>query len=721
MLAGVLVLGAGATALWLAPKLARRPNVVLVTLDTFRPDHLGVEGYPFARTPNLDRFANQGFRFRHCWSSVPITLPSHSTILTGRSPVVHGARDNGIYTLGPENETLAERLGLAGYRTAAFVSSFPLRRRFGVDQGFQVYDDNLGAEGVLWGETPPAAGDELLDQRPGDATMSAALAWLRAREKAAPFFLWVHLFDAHQPYDPPSPYKETFSGHPYDGEIAFIDEQFGRLVAELDALGLRDHTVVIVTGDHGEGLGDHGEITHAMLTYDSTMRVPLLMQVPGASATGGIVDQPVGLVDLFATTLDLAGLTIPRESEGRSLVPLLRAGDTGDIGDPWRSPPLYFESEAGANGFGWARLVGIRSGRFKYIRGVREELYDVASDPGERTNLVAARAAELAEMRRLLAGYLQRTALAAQPLSSRLQQTAESRARLAALGYVAANAAPTPEPGALGQGLDPAAHIELINDWSAAREALSRGDFERAQDRLSHLLQYEPDNPSVLIIQGVLYARTGRDALAAALLERALPRAVKDFGAQAVLADVYRRLGQPGKSLQVLERCADLDPLQRPAYLISIAVLKRSLGDLDGALAAVQEAARLAPERSEPRWLEGTLRVRRGELDKAEIAFGQAIAISPAEARYRQNLAALYLDQGRTAAAVEEARRAVQLSPEYPEGRYILGLALLRDGETAEGRKALEDLARSLPDSKVARAALDLLANSPSTQASPVR
>ena len=563
-----------------------------MTLDTFRPDHLGVEGHPGARTPHLDRFANEGFRFRRCWASAPITLPSHATVMTGLSPAVHGARDNGIYALPAESETLAERLAPAGYETAAFVSSFPLRRRFGLDQGFQVYDDDMDAGRVPWGEAPPSAKDELLDQRPADATVSAAVDWLRAGTTRSPFFLWIHLFDAHQPYEPPSPYRETFAGNPYDGEIAFVDEQFGRLIAELDARGLRGKTAVIVTGDHGEGLGDHGEITHAMLTYDSTMRVPLLMQVPHSPVTSGIVDRPVGLVDLFATMLDLAGLGRPDESEGRSLLPRLR--EPADD-DPWHSPPLYFESEAGANGFGWARLVGIRSGRFKYIRAVREELYDVASDPQERTNLVADRPVELAEMRRLLAAYLQRAAARAQPRSTRLAQTAESRARLAALGYVTADAAPAPEPGELGQGLDPVDHVDIINDWSVARESLSRGELRPRPGPVVASAPIRIGQSEPAIMQGVLYARTGRDAEAAAVLERALPRAVKDIGAQAELASVYRRLGAAGEEPPAARA---LRRPRRPSatpVLISIAVLRRSIGDLDGALAVIQESTGWRP------------------------------------------------------------------------------------------------------------------------------
>jgi arylsulfatase A-like enzyme/Flp pilus assembly protein TadD len=708
---------AGAAGAYFLGRPARRANVVLVTLDTFRPDHLGVEGHAGAHTPNLDRFANEGVRFRRCFSAAPVTLPSHSSIMTGVSPAVHGARDNGLYVLSPENDTLAELLQRNGYRTAAFVSSFPLRRRFGIDQGFQLFDDDLDAGRVRWSEAPPTVKDELLDQRSGDATMSAALGWLRQVGRERPFFLWIHLFDAHQPYEPPSPYKETFTKEPYDGEVAFVDEQFGRLTAELDALGLRRDTAVVVTGDHGEGLGDHGEVTHAMLTYDSTMRVPLLMRVPRLP-TGRVVEEPVGLVDLFATVLDVAGVTTPA-SEGTSVLPLLRR--SGPSADPWRAQALYFESEAGANGFGWAKLSGMRSGRWKYIRGAREELYDISTDPGEKTNLLADqdRAGDLATMRALLDRYLSRATPRAQPASTRLQQTAETRARLAALGYVSG-----PEGGAgddPARAPDPTAHVNIINDWSAAREAIGGKDYDRATDRMARLLRYEPDNPSLLIMQGVLYSRTGRDADAIAMFERALPRAIKDAGAQAELADVYRRMGQPAKSIEALERCADLDPLQKPAYLISIAALKRSMGDLDGALAAARESARLAPERSEPHWMEGTLWVRRGDLAQAEQAFRRALAISPAEPRYHQNLAALHVDQGRAAEAVTEARAALKLAPEYPEARYVLGLALIRTGEMEAGRRELEQLVRALPGSRLAKAASEELASPGAAATAPGR
>ncbi len=300
------------------------PNVILVTIDTMRPDHMGCEGYEGARTPNLDAFAASGFHFLRCTTPVPITLPAHTSILTGTTPLYHGVHDNTVYKVAPSNLTLAEILSESGYDTAGFISGVPLIREFQIDQGFAKYDDDLEVDDLYsWSPGRGSDGATQMEERKADATTAAAIRWLR-EEAREPFFLWVHYFDPHQSYDPPPPYGDLFYDRPYDGEIAFVDEQFGRLLAAVDDEDMSRRTSVVVTGDHGEGLGEHGELTHAMLTYDSTLRVPLIMQLVGEDSGGDRLTDEVQLTDIAPTILDHVGLEVPAVMQGVSLVPRLR-------------------------------------------------------------------------------------------------------------------------------------------------------------------------------------------------------------------------------------------------------------------------------------------------------------------------------------------------------------------------------------------------------------
>ena len=291
----------------------RHPNVVLVTIDTLRADHVGSYGNAAAATPNLDALAARGVRFQTAVAHVPLTGPSHASILTGLTPLAHGFRDNGGYALGTAVKTAAEDFRAAGYRTAAFVSGFPLDRRFGFDRGFETYDDHL-PRGNDRRRTPYV-------ERRGDATTDAVLRWFSAPPApAAPFFLWVHYYDPHAPYEPPGELAGRFRDAPYDGEIAFVDTQLGRLVQALEQKGAMAGTVLLVTADHGESLGEHGEGTHGIFVYDATLRVPFILAGPGVAAGRAAATVARG-IDVLPTLLDYAGLSASPALEGRSLRP----------------------------------------------------------------------------------------------------------------------------------------------------------------------------------------------------------------------------------------------------------------------------------------------------------------------------------------------------------------------------------------------------------------
>ncbi|MHC4773857.1 MAG: sulfatase, partial [Planctomycetota bacterium] len=358
------------------PGAARGKNLLLITLDTLRADRLGCYGYDLAETPVIDRLADEGVRFAHAVSAVPMTLPAHCTIMTGLYPPTHGVRDNGLFRLAGEHATLAELLQQHDYETAAFLAAFVLDARYGLDQGFNHYDDDLTLRHRL--PTPTAPHNP---QRPADAVVDAALAWLNAHdagEADRPYFLWVHLFDPHLPYTPPEPFRSRYADRPYDGEVAFVDEQVGRLIATVEALGLADRTVTVLVGDHGEGLGDHGEDTHRHLVYESTMRVPLIIHAPGIVSPGLVIDEAaVGIVDLMPTILDLLGLDAVESCDGRSAL-------AGGL-DPERV--LYIETLSPQLNDGWAPLYGLRRVADKYIDAPGPEYYDLTADPAELNNL----------------------------------------------------------------------------------------------------------------------------------------------------------------------------------------------------------------------------------------------------------------------------------------------------------------------------------------------
>ena len=357
------------------PPPAPPSNLLLITLDTVRADRLGAYGAAGAATPALDGMARAGVRFEQAIAAAPLTLPSHATILTGLPPTRHGLRHNGAGRLADPIDTLAERLRAAGYDTAAFVGAFVLDRRFGLDQGFALYDDEIPR-----GATAP----HLEAERPASAVVERALGWLAERE-GRPFFAWVHLYDPHAPYAPPEPFRSRFPAQPYEGEIAAVDAQVGRLLAEIESRGWSDRTLVAVAGDHGESLGEHGEATHGLLLYEATLRVPLLLRGAGLPA-GGVVRAPVGLTDLGPTLAGLLGRDMAPPQGGRDLSADLRAGREPAPAD------LYSETEY-PRSFGWAALAALRRGGWKLIAGPRPELYDLSLDPDEARDRSASGAA----------------------------------------------------------------------------------------------------------------------------------------------------------------------------------------------------------------------------------------------------------------------------------------------------------------------------------------
>jgi choline-sulfatase len=584
-----------------AVRSAPRPlSVLLVTLDTTRADRLGCYGRTSAATPHLDALAAGGVLFQKAYSHVPLTCPSHTSLLTGRLPTHHGVRDNGGYVLAPDVPTVAERFQAAGHRTAAFVSAFVLDRRFGLARGFATYHDRV----------PPGRaadqGDPSHRAVRAEETVGRAMEWLAA-EPARPFFLWVHLFDPHHPYEPPEPYASRFRDDPYDGEIAYMDAQLGRL---LDAAAARG-ALVAVMGDHGEGLGDHQEVTHSYFIYGNTQHVPLLLSLPGHLPAGASVDGVVRGVDLAPTLLDLAGLPALPEADGTSLVPWLTGRRDGDAG------PAYLESYHPRFWWGAQELLGLRSGRWLFIEAPRPELYDVAADPGERTNLAASHPAELEALRGRL-----RTFNAGGPPTGAARVDAETARNLRALGYLGAG--PAPAAGPLPDAKDNGPVLEAV---TRGHELLERGQTAEA------LVQFE----------------------------QALARNPRSASVRGRVAETLLRLGRSDDAFRVYAEAGEEHPSEET--FLGMAKAREAQKRVDDAVALVRAGRAAFPASTPLAVLESQLLRGQGDAKGAEAAARSAVAIAPADEAARGALVEALVAGRRTAEALEVRLSLAEDSP----------------------------------------------------------
>jgi choline-sulfatase len=687
--------------------VASVPNVVLVTIDTLRADRVGAYGYPAGETATLDRLAREGVLVEDAVVQVPQTRPSHASIMTGRYPYEHGIRDNYSSPLPRTSPTLASVLRGHGWDTAAFIGAYPVARPSGLNRGFTVFDDPFGAG--------DATTRQARTERRGAEVVDHALAWL-GRPRAKPFFLWVHLFDPHAPYEPPSPWRERFAKAPYDGEVAYSDAQLGRLVAWLDAKGLRGRTLVIVTSDHGEGLGEHGEDEHMFFVYDSTLRVPLLFSWPGRLPAGARVRGQFRSVDLFPTVLELVGVTAPPAS-GVSRAAFLRPD--GLIPDN----ESYAETLYPQIHFGYAPLRALRTGGWKYIDAPRPELYRVRDDPGEVRNLAQERASVAGEIRGRLATCDRQAGLA--PVQPALDP--EAAARLAALGYVGGGSA----GGATASGVDPKDRIGEVQAYQRDMRDAMRLYNERKVDAalrlfrrlagfvdipsfnveyyfgrcllekrrfaeaIPHLKKAADMTPTRHTASGLAaapvyawltqaYAGAGQDENALAALQRGLTVAPANPELLRVKGSILLQRGDLAGARLALEKARGIDPTDARLH-VELANLHRNLGDLAVALEEANEALRLDPKSVEGHVARGlALGALRREEDAA-AAFREALQLSPDDADALFYLGAVELRAGRAGAAVRLLSRLVEEAPDYPRGRATLELARGRVVPTSPG------------------------------------
>ena len=620
----------------------RAPDVVLVTIDTLRADRVGVDGGPPGLTPALDALGRQGVVFLDATAHAPLTLPSHASILTGRYPISHGVRDNSGYTLADSVPTLAGLLHGAGYHTAAFVASYVLRGSTGLARGFDVYDDRF--EGIGRAHLTTTT----LEKKAAEVAREAT-GWMKAAPH--PFFLWVHFYDPHAPYDPPPAFAAKFPGRPYEGEIATADFGVSTLLSAI-APDRRAATLVVVTGDHGEGLGEHGELEHGILLYDSTLHVPLIVQ--GAGVGEGIrVERQVRHVDLLPTVAELAGVSVPPSVDGVSLAPLIRRrGPSGvragsesarsGVGpraeNASEAPASYAESRFGELHFGWSPIRSLRDGTWKYIDSPDPELYELTGDRAERENRRAARAETAAGM----AGVLRDLASRDRSLPATAART-DAAERLRALGYVAGR---VELADARGASADPKREIARYEAYVSAFNS------------------------------GLAALETGRAADAEAIFRRLAREHPRAFEAHQYLARALMARHATADAVAELDVAIELGPREPVLYFDSARALADG-GQFDRAFARVAEGRRLDPTSFYGAVAEGLVARAAGDADRAARAFRDAVQMNP-------NLGVAHFELGRIA----ESRGDRDLA------RREYQLALDGDPALAPARRALDQLSR---------------------------
>ena len=511
-------------------------SAVLITLDTTNREALGCYGQALPLTPNLDALARAGVVFEQARTVAPITLPAHAAMLTGLVPLRHGVRDNALVPLAGAAETLAERLSAAGFDCAAFVSAVVLAAPYGLDQGFARYDAPRGSQ--AGGGTAP------LLERPAAETVRAACDWLRARDRARPFFLWVHGFEPHEPYAPPAEFLARAGGNAYLGEVAALDHALGELVRVLDEEHGLDRLVVIVSADHGEALGDHGERTHSVLCYERVLHVPMLLRLPGGARAGTRVADPVCVTDVTPTVLDALGLPVPEGLDGRSLLASAKSRGT------------YFESYTGYLNYGWSPLAGWCENGLKYVHTSAPELYDLRSDPGETTNLAATRTDDVARARAALAELAARPRLEA---DTHVDETLSADVR--ALGYAGAGSASAyPEPLADSDLPAPRTRMDELELFYRALVRHGKGKTAEALADLESVVERNPRNATALnVLASYLYEQKDA-ARALAVLERIPPQAAERATVQDLMGHCLENLARPGEALAHFERALALKP-----------------------------------------------------------------------------------------------------------------------------------------------------------------
>lgn len=656
-------------------------NVLLITLDTTRADRIGCYGYEKAVTPGLDALAQRGTLFEQTFCQVPITLPSHATILTGKYPRQHGISHNGRERLASDQITLAHLARDAGYKTGAFVAAFVLDARFGLGQAFDVYADDM--------ETNDRSNNPLEWEQPANVVTDRALTWLET-VKSTPFFCWVHYFDPHDPYAPPADFKNV-GADPYDGEIAFMDSQLRRLTDWLAKSGLEDSTLVVVVGDHGESFGEHKEVGHTLFLYDTNIHVPMIFAHPKLIETGHRVSTVVETLDVFSTIAELQNWKVPQGVAGRSLVPALQ----GKQLDPGRA---YSESLYGMRTYGWCEQRSLTTDRWKYISSVKPELYDRKADPGEIKNLVDEHPDRAREFRDSL-----RQMFEAMPIGTADGAEFDLRAEQALrdIGYVGGS--PLTSNDFLSEDKpDPKENLDILKLLTLARKATRAGEHEVAVFHLLNIKDRAPESSEIQSLFGVallnLYDKQAErlNGVGDFML---LEKAVDAFGrtieldpknemAMAALGDVFVRQKKYEDAIRQYRRVLE-GGSPYPEIHLQLAAALRAAGKPQQAIEEWKRAIELAPESADAYYQLGSFHLEMGHHNEAIRYLHDAVRFNHENARAHYNLGLALFNLQQFEAAATEFKIASQLDPDHGDAAINLGIAQFEAGQIGPAQGTL--------------------------------
>lgn len=607
-------------------------NLILIIIDTLRADRLGCYGYNKIETPAIDSLAKQGFLFSHAYCQVPITLPSHASILTATYPLFHGAKDNGRYILDDNFITLAELLQKKDYQTAAFIGAFPLDSRFGLHQGFELYDDFIGQKGQ----------DEeqlVFAERKAEEVYQSAIKWVKEKGKEK-FFLWLHFFDPHSPYSPPEPFKSRYLNSPYDGEIAYVDSVIQALFAELEKSGVDEKTIIVLTSDHGEGLGEHQEDTHGLLLYNSTLHIPLIFKIPHFPNSSVVITQLVRSIDIMPTILDLLNIKPPaKQMQGVSLLPLMLKKKK----DYLLSEYSYFETFYSQLNYNWAPLKGIMCSEWKLILGPKPELYNLQNDSEELDNLYQQRKDKAKELLKIIERTIKENSPHPGMKAQQIPLSEEARKKLMSLGYL------TSSSKSEGRNINPRDMMGLLREINQAAALYRSQDFAKAISAFRDILKKDPENIEALIYLGSCYQKTND-----------IDKAIEGFS-RALKID-----SQNSNILFKLSRC----------YF--------NKGDYDRAETGFMEAIKLDKNNNLALFHLGLISYIKGEVRQALSWFERGLKVDEKDIDCRYNLANCLLENRDFSRAIEEYKKVIQLNPNYGDAYNGLGVAYFQKGDIAQ-------------------------------------
>jgi len=666
-------------------QLPVKPNILLITVDTTRADHLPLYGYHSVRTPNLDSLAKHGILFQECATAAPLTLPSHCSIMTGLYPTYHGVRINGNTALSMEHLTMAEAFAAKGYETGAFVGAFVLDGRWGLNQGFKHYDDQFDLKKFK-------KLDLGLVQRPGNQVVDAALGWLDT-QKGKPFFAWIHLYDPHSPYAPPEPFKSEYGARGitglYDGEIAFMDEQIGRCLSWLDQSNLRKHTIVAVMGDHGEGLGDHGEMTHGYFIYDYAVHVPFILSVPEKSAEGIIIPSQVRTIDLYPTLLQAANISIPKQTQGSSLWPLIQKRGKGG-----ERLFAYSESMAPSIQYGWSPLLSLRTTKYQFIDAPRKELYDLEEDPGETIDVHQKQAKIAEEYEKTLKNVVAETSKGA-PEAKSANLDSETVERLAALGYIGAPVKTKPA-GNSTVLVDPKDRLAIHESINKAGELSNNNQYAESAVVLEQVLQDDPHNPQARLLLATNYMELRRTDDAATLLHGLLEEDPQNVRALVCLAKILQDDGKPMEVIRLCKNVLEVDDRNTQA-LTMIGQAYLDMHSFQEALPWLEKAVAVQSKLTQNQLNLAACLIGLKKYDEAHQALNLILTDNPKFPRAHYHLGLLYEEQGNLAGACREYEKEIEFHSDFFMARFNLGRLRMRLGDQAGYMAQMREVVRIAP------------------------